>query len=427
MENKNNKSLKTKLSNAFNGAKETIKNTGEAIKQGAEKIGTGLTKTAAGIVIGAALLTGATITTGCAQINNPHMPEIPEDPIEAPYEEEQTEQTPNIETEQENPSIDIPSVEPTPDEPEQEQEQEQKLPDINNGEPHDKSTDTYEVTFREYHSDPYSRIYNSGFTIHNFFGEKPDMDQELTTTAEYAVDGVNYLYRQLDNLEKSLEGRPAAQHYFDEFITRSKGEIVTLAKKYQSPSTVDFSILSDAMNAIITNGMHIIHDIVEALPDKQSIELFDIVFAFEHLGSYRFGAGKNFLTSPKMLDSYYISKNEIHNFMETNYPEYANDFRQSDLLNFTSYQIAGAIGHAGAIGYFSNGTIELPEGVTPEDRMAIVSMLANAGSIQGGYESLIENGYDIGNAKAIINPAEELHHYINDKYLQNDAEQDLQK
>lgn len=193
IENKNNKSLKTKLSNAFNGVKETLKNTGEAIKQGAEKIGTKAKQASAGFLLGTVLLTGATIPTSCAQINNPHMPEIPEDQIEAPYEEEQTEQTPNIETEQENPSIDIPSVEPTPDEPEQEQEQ--KLPDINNGEPHDETNDDYEVTFREYHSDPYSRIYNSGFTIHNFFGEKPDMDQELTTTAEYAVDGVNYLYR----------------------------------------------------------------------------------------------------------------------------------------------------------------------------------------------------------------------------------------
>lgn len=225
----------------------------------------------------------------------------------------------------------------------------------------------------------------------------------------------------MDNLEKSLEGRPAAQHYFDEFITRSKGEIITLAKKYQSPSTVDFSILSDAMNAIITNGMHIIHDIIEALPDKQSIDLFDIVFAFEHLEGYRFGAGKNFLTSPKMLDSYYTSKEEIHNFMETNYTEHANDFRQSDLLNFASYQIAGALGH------YSNGTIELPKGATPEDQMAIISMLANAGSIQGGYDSLSENGYDIDNAKTIINPGEKLYRYINDKYPQKDAEQDLQK
>ena len=65
MENNNNESLKTKLSKTFSGVKETLKNTSEAIKQGAEKIGTGLTKTAAGIVIGASLL------TGCAQINAP--------------------------------------------------------------------------------------------------------------------------------------------------------------------------------------------------------------------------------------------------------------------------------------------------------------------------------------------------------------------
>ena len=225
----------------------------------------------------------------------------------------------------------------------------------------------------------------------------------------------------MDNFEKSLEGRPAAQHYFDEFITRSKDEIITLAKKYQGLSIVDFSPLSDTMNAIITNGMCIVYDIADALPDKQSIKLFGKLFEIKQLGSYRFGAGKNFLTSPKMQDGYYKAKEDIHNFMETNYPEHADDFKQSDLLNFASYQIAGALGH------YSNGTIKLPKGVTPKDQMAIVSMLANAGSIQGGYESLSENGYDIGNTKAIINPAQELHNYINDKYLQKDAEQDLQK
>lgn len=440
MENKDNKSLKTKLSNAFNGAKETIKNTGEAIKQGvekigtkakqagevikqgAEKIGTKVKQKGAGMLLGAALLTGATLTTSCAQFNNPYMPELPEDPtIEAPYEEEQTEQTPNIETEQENPSIDIPSVEPTPDEPEQEQEQEQekeqKLPDINNGEPHDETNDDYEVTFREYHSDPYSRIYNCGFTVHNFFGEKPDMDQE---SAEYALYGVDYLCKQLDNFEKSLKGRSAAQHYFDEFITRSKGEIMTLAKEYPDKSTVDFSLLSDVMNAIITNGMYVMKDFVDAQPDDKSRKATDIHINGLMVDGWRFGGGKNFLTSPGMQNQYYRARNEVYDLVNASFPEDTDRFKQEPLIDMCSYHIS-----LGFEAMSKEGKLHAE--VTAEDMMAMTNFMACASTIQGGYESLSANGYDIGNAKAIINPAQELHNYINDKYLQKDAEQDLQK
>lgn len=387
-----------------------------------KKIGTKAKRAGAGFLLGTALLTGATITTGCAQINGPYMPEIPEDQIEAPYEEEQTEQTPNIETEQENPSIDIPSVEPTPDEPEQEQEQEQKLPDINNGEPHDETNDDYEVTFREYHSDPYSRIYNCGFTVHNFFGEKPDMDQELTTTAEYAIDGVNYLYEQLDNFEKSLKGRSAAQHYFDEFITRSKGEIITLAKEYPDKSTVDFSLLSDVINAIITNGMYVMKDFVDAIPSNKGRKATDIYINGLMVDGWRFGGGKNFLTSPGMQNQYYQARNEIYDLIKASFPEDADRFKQEPLIDIFSYHISLAFADMAKEG-------KLPAGVTTEDMMAMTNFMACAPTLQGGYESLSANGYDIGNAKEIINPGEELHNYINDEYLQNErkTKKDIEK
>ena len=47
-------------------------------------------KTAAGAMLGATLLTGATLTTGCAQINNPYIEDIlNEETIESTYEQEQ--------------------------------------------------------------------------------------------------------------------------------------------------------------------------------------------------------------------------------------------------------------------------------------------------------------------------------------------------
>ena len=245
MENKNNKSLKTKLSNTFNGAKETIKNTSEAIKQGAEKIGTGLTKTAAGIVIGASLL------TGCAQINDPMQ-----------YEEQ--------------PAI------------------EQEL-----------------QVFSEAGT-PCDNIVN-GFKFHNFFGQEPDIEYETMNqdVAKYLKAGADFLNQELNNFEKSLDGRLQAQHYFNhttewwhiKFIDRAKEEVINPVANSSIDGDKDFLPFLDGLATASTDP---IRDFIGVLNNNDERVYFLALYKFlsTHAGE-KVGLGnKCFEQNTALQDSY---------------------------------------------------------------------------------------------------------------------------
>lgn len=255
MENKNNKSLKTKLSNAFNGAKETIKNTGEAIKQGAEKIGTGLTKTAAGIVIGASLL------TGCAQINDPMQ-----------YEEQ--------------PAI------------------EQEL-----------------QVFSEAGT-PCDNIVN-GFKFHNFFGQEPDIEYETMheDVAKYLKVGAEFLKQELNNFEKSLDGRLQAQHYFnypDEYDNQKFIDIAKTTVINQIEGTIngkeDFFPFIYGLATVSTDP---IRDFIEdGLDNKEQRVYCCALFKFLSAHALKEGLGNSFKINTALQAEYQKMIDDTFNYAE---------------------------------------------------------------------------------------------------------------
>lgn len=79
---------------------------------------------------------------------------------------------------------------------------------------------TYGVPEKQY-GEPADKIVGNGnYVFHNFIGEKSDIDQSTVVedVNHYLTKAETYTLDLIERFSESLEGRPAAQAYFKDFI-----------------------------------------------------------------------------------------------------------------------------------------------------------------------------------------------------------------
>ncbi len=185
--------------------------------------------------------------------------------------------------------------------------------------------------------------YGSNYNMHNFMGETPTLITDYTdknTQAKTAAKSVNaylseaktYTENLADKLNQSLNGRPAAQNYFNNIINTMKSnsyfhidETNTGGQNFDSAVT---------KNAYPCNS--VFADIIKNLDNTTERETFQCCYRILANETYKEGLGNYRNFESPLMDNYNQERNELIAlwYKDTTNIDLANIYGKNDIKAF---------------------------------------------------------------------------------------------
>lgn len=354
-----------------------------------------------GMLLGASLITGVAMNTGCAQITN-----MPEDLNEF-----------------ENQTTEI----------------------VQNNADKNLDDEIQNLDFTVHYQ-------GGGITLTNLFPINPDLNYEtLNEDVKNALlnGATQVFYHGLNEFEESLQGHPLAQQYFSNYIKQRQSGLENATKGLDG----DNDILPYVESAT-TTSYAILTDIIDHLPNNDDRVTFCTLFKLHYNEAYKNGSGFDnvsyvnsnytdyFSSNAKLKNKYCNTINEALNYYNTNHstggtlrsetnalktvdatqneqfkqyedPLYSNQHQYTtSLRNSISAQLRE---------YLQMAAPELNADITINNLVDVVNHATLSGSLSGMDDYLTQAGYYKDNVST-INPAkhdlaELLIKYVNEKYL----------
>lgn len=146
--------------------------------------------------------------------------------------------------------------------------------------------------------DPYNKIINWDYVFHNFIGKEPNIT-ELNAerkTEGYLNQGKEYLQKQFDDFQASIQDRPTLKKYFADFTY----ENATYYPGQNSHHRTDYGKEMDLLtNRLAYVSEYYLNKIVENLYYEKDREAFYLCYATLANEAYKEGFGENFTKEAK--------------------------------------------------------------------------------------------------------------------------------
>ena len=165
---------------------------------------------------------------------------------------------------------------------------------------------TYGVPEKQY-GEPADKIVGNGnYVFHNFIGEKSDIDQSTVVedVNHYLTKAETYTLDLIDRFSESLEGRPAAQAYFKDFIDNERDNSFTLLKQ---DSNNNYQ-LDGALSKLNEPTTPILKDIIRKIDNHYDRHAFATVYQALNNQAYLYGLGRD---REWLTDSYNKTLNDV--------------------------------------------------------------------------------------------------------------------
>lgn len=149
---------------------------------------------------------------------------------------------------------------------------------------------TYGVPGKQY-GEPADKIVGNGnYVFHNFIGENGSDITAATVVQDvnhYLTKAETYTLGLIDSFSESLEGRPAAQAYFKDFIAAERNNSFKLLEK-DSPNLYQ---LDGALAQLNTPTTPILKDLIRYINNNRDRHLFVTCYQALNNEAYRYGLG----------------------------------------------------------------------------------------------------------------------------------------
>ncbi|MBO5824985.1 MAG: hypothetical protein J6R03_00005 [Treponema sp.] len=148
---------------------------------------------------------------------------------------------------------------------------------------------TYGVPEKQY-GEPADKIVGNGnYVFHNFIGEKSDIDQSTVVedVNHYLTKAETYTLDLIDRFSESLEGRPAAQAYFKDFIDAELDNSFALLGGDSNNNRQ----LDGALRQLNTPTTPILKDIIRYINNNRDRHLFVTCYQALDNEAFRYGLG----------------------------------------------------------------------------------------------------------------------------------------
>ena len=154
---------------------------------------------------------------------------------------------------------------------------------------------------------------NGNYVIHSFLGENTDninVDNSMAKSLNYYLGkGETYVMGLVDKFSKSLQDRPAAQSYFQEFINAQKAnEFQTLRETMSNPYGFDHTV-----NGISNASEPVFENIIRNIDTNRDRALFIRCYQALSNEAYKYGLGSQNIASSSRLNYYQNIREEINN------------------------------------------------------------------------------------------------------------------
>ncbi len=150
---------------------------------------------------------------------------------------------------------------------------------------------------------------NGNYVIHNFIGEKDNFASANTIGKDmnyYLGKGETYVMGLVDKFSDSLQDRPAAQAYFQEFINAQKAnEFQTLSETMSNPYGFDHTV-----NGISNASEPVFENIIRNIDTNRDRHLF--IRCYQALSNEAYKYGKGIASSSSRLEYYQNVREEIN-------------------------------------------------------------------------------------------------------------------
>lgn len=168
---------------------------------------------------------------------------------------------------------------------------------------------TYGVPGKQY-GEPADKIVGNGnYVFHNFIGEKSDIDQSTVVedVNHYLTKAETYTLDLIERFSESLEGRPAAQAYFKDFIDAERdNSFALLVENTANPYELD-----GALRQLNTPTTPIFKDIIRKIDNHYDRHAFATVYQALNNQAYLYGLGFHRSYTSQLTDSYNETLNDV--------------------------------------------------------------------------------------------------------------------
>lgn len=181
----------------------------------------------------------------------------------------------------------------------------------NTGTPDNKENPGNEIDNSRYGTPCDKTMGNGNYVIHNFIGEKDNFASANTIGKDmnyYLGKGETYVMDLVDKFSKSLQDRPAAQAYFQEFINAQKAnKFQTMRETMSNPYGFDSTI-----NGISNASEPVFENIIRNIDTNRDRHLFIRCYQALSNEAYKFGLGTWRNGSSNEMDYYNDVREEIN-------------------------------------------------------------------------------------------------------------------
>ena len=260
---------------------------------------------------------------------------------------------------------------------------------------------------------PYDVVMGNGnYVIHCFEGDATS--SAYATMAEdmnyYLGKGETYVKGLVDDFSTSLQGRPGAQAYFDEFITEQKnneferlGYFPNKNNHNSNPNGIDVTV-----NWISRNSEPIFEDIIRNIDTNRDRCLFIVCYRTLSNEAYKYGLGKFKNDNNKQMRKYQSIREDIN--YDWSSPTINNPFDiNNDIDQNKCLQITQAMD-----GILNQVVNKMNNGVTVKDLQHVINISSTANSLTA-MENLTAHalnhdscGIDLGIVSAMNQIADEM-------------------
>ncbi len=168
---------------------------------------------------------------------------------------------------------------------------------------------TYGVPGKQY-GEPADKIVGNGnYVFHNFIGEKSDIDQSTVVedVNHYLTKAETYTLDLIDRFSESLEGRPAAQAYFQDFIDDERNNSFALLQEGSNNAYE----LDGALAQLNKPTTPILKDFIRNIDNNRDRHLFVTIYEALNNEAYRYGLGFHRSYTSQLTESYNKTLNDV--------------------------------------------------------------------------------------------------------------------
>ena len=249
---------------------------------------------------------------------------------------------------------------------------------------------------------------NGNYILHNFIGEKENAASANTMAKDmnyYLGKGETYVMGLVDKFSKSLQDRPAAQAYFQEFINAQKAnEFQTLRETMSNPYGFDRTVngISNASEPVFAN-------IIRNIDTNRDRHLFIRCYQALSNEAYKYGLGELRNSSCSQMNYYNDVREEINVAWAGKAINNAFDIN-NDIDNQKCQQITNEMDNI-----LTNTANNMGNDVTANDLRQVINIANTAYSLtamEKGVAPILEHtgcGINLGIVNAMNDVAREMY------------------